>query len=213
MSQCIESLTDKFQFLFEKELIKDLCLFGRLKSYDANVIILDKGEAITSMPIIISGSIKVMTEDKSGHDLLLYYIGFSETCAITLNCCSRKSKSKIRAVTEVPSEVLFIPIEKMESWMIQYSSWRSFVLESFNSRLTEMLEAVDNLAFNNMEGRLIQYLNDKVWVTKSKELNITHAQIAQDLNSSRVVISRIMKKLELDNQIVQHRNKVEVLNV
>jgi CRP/FNR family transcriptional regulator, anaerobic regulatory protein len=99
----------------------------------------------------------------------------------------------------------------MEDWMVKYRTWRNFVLDSYNLRLTEMLDAIDNLAFHNMDERLYKYLRDKVMVTNESKLHVTHLQIANDLHSSRVVISRLMKKLETDGKIIQHRNFVEVL--
>ena len=152
-----------------------------------------------------------MTEDKEGDELLLYYLEFGDTCAVTLNCCTRKTKSTIRAIAESETEVLFVPVEKMEEWMIRYTSWRNYVLESYNSRLNEMLQAIDNIVFNSMEDRLKNYLRDKVLVGKSEILHTSHYEIARDLHSSRVVISRLMKKLEQQGLIKQTRNKVNVL--
>ena len=209
--KCYEQLHARFQYLFEEELINEICQAGELKSIPEDSIIMDIGQAITHMPLIVSGSLKVMTEDENGDELLLYYLELGDTCAMTLNCCSKASKSSISAITEEPSEVLFVPVEKMEEWMVKYKTWRNFVLESYHSRLNEMLEAIDNLAFHNMEERLIKHLRDKAMVNHSSELKVTHFQIATDLHSSRVVISRLMKKLELDGVIKQHRNRVEFL--
>ncbi|NNC82373.1 MAG: Crp/Fnr family transcriptional regulator [Flavobacteriales bacterium] len=208
---CFERLSKRFAYLFEEELIKEMCKVGELRTIPEDSLLMDIGQDITHMPLIVSGSLKVMTEDEKGDELLLYYLELGETCAMTLNCCSRQTKSSISAITEEPSEVLFIPVEKMEEWMVSYKGWRNFVLESYNSRLNEMLEAIDNLAFHNMEERLTKYLRDKAMVTHSAELKTTHYQIASDLHSSRVVISRLMKKLELDGIIRQHRNRVEFL--
>ena len=209
--KCFNKLQEKFQYLFEPELINEICEHGKLKKFNADEILIDIGDLITHMPLVISGSIKIMTEDKSGDELLLYYLEFADTCAVTLNCCTRKKKSTIRAITESDAEVLFIPIEKMEEWMMKYKSWRNYVLDSYNIRLNEMLAAIDNLVFNSMEDRLRNYLKDKAWVNKSQVINVSHARIADDLHSSRVVISRLMKKLEKEGLIKQTRNKVEYL--
>ena len=166
---------------------------------------------ITHMPLVIEGSIKVLTEDKEGHDLLLYYLELGDTCAVTLNCCTRKSKSSIKAITEEATEVLFVPVEFMEEWMVKYKTWRAFVLDSYNARLGEMVHAIDNLVFNSLEERLVKYLRDKAWVTKSNIIKTSHYQIASDLHSGRVVISRLMKKLEKQGIIKQSRNTVEFL--
>jgi CRP/FNR family transcriptional regulator len=209
--KCYNKLHEQFQFLFEAPLINEICKSGTLRRFEANEQLMDIGDTISQMPLVVSGSLKVLREDEDGSDLLLYYLELGDTCAITLNCCSRAAKSTIKAIAETDAEVLFLPVEKMEEWMIKFTSWRNFVLASYNERLKEMMEAIDNLAFNNMEERLIRYLTDKVWTNKSKTLIVTHHEIANDLNSSRVVISRLMKKLENDKKLVQHRNKLEML--
>lgn len=207
--ECYSMLFEKFQYLFEKELIEEICEFGAMQNIDAGITIIEIGDVIKHMPIVISGTLKIMTEDKEGRELLLYYLELGDTCAMTLNCCSRSSKSQIRAITEENVEMLMIPVAKMDDWMIKYKSWRNFVLESYQTRLNEMLEAVDNLAFNNMEERLFKYLKDKYMVSGDNLLKVTHFKIANDLNSSRVVISRLMKKLEEQGIVKQSRNLIE----
>ena len=210
---CYNKLHERFQYLFEEELIGELCKYGENQAYRAGDILMDIGQVITHMPIIISGSVKIMREDAEGNELLLYYLELGDTCAVTLNCTTRKAKSAIRAICEEDSEILFIEIQKMDEWMVNYASWRSFVLENFNSRLYEMLGAIDQLAFHNMEERLYKYLKDKALVSSQSELNITHYQIAQELNSSRVVITRLMKKLENEGKIQHGRNKVSIVEL
>jgi len=208
--ECFQKLQQHFQFLFEEALIQEMCSVGMIKRYPEDAVLMEIGQVLTHMPIVLTGSLKVMKEDKEGNELLLYYLELGDTCAVTLSCCTKPSKSGIKAVTESKSEIIFIPVEKMEEWMVKYKSWRGFVLDSYNVRLNEMLDAIDNLAFNNMEDRLIKYLRDKVYVTKDSKLHITHFQIANDLHSSRVVVSRLMKKLENQGIIIQHRNYVEI---
>ncbi len=207
---CYNRLKERFEYLFEPELINEICKNGQLKSFDDGEILMDIGQSITHMPLIISGSVKIMTEDKEGSELLLYYLELGDTCAVTMNCCTSKTKSTIKAMSEGFTEVLFIPVDLMDQWMQRYSKWRVFVLQSYNTRLTEMLMAIDNLAFNNMDERLSKYLVEKAFVVKSSELPITHLEIANDLHSSRVVISRLMKKLDQSGKIIQHRNMVQL---
>lgn len=206
--KCYNKLHQRFEYLFEPELINEICQNGTLKIFKAEEELIDIGSVITQMPLVISGSIKILTEDKDGDELLLYYLELGDTCAVTLNCCTRKSKSTIRAITETESEILFVPVEKMEDWMIKYKSWRNYVLDSYNERLNEMVAAIDNIVFNSLEERLSKYLRDKAWIAKSETLILSHQDIANDLHSSRVVISRLMKKLEKDNIIKQSRNKI-----
>ena len=206
-----QHLQERLGYLFEDDLITELAANSSLKSFPRDTMLMDIGQTIDQMPLVLNGSVKIMTEDPDGHELLLYYLELGDTCAVTLNCCSRKTQSTIRAITETECELLFVPVEHMDTWMARFHSWRSFVLESYNSRMKEMLEAIDTLAFHNMEERLYKYLRDKVMVNNNPVLEITHAEIAHDLHSSRVVISRLMKKLDLDGKVNHHRNHVEVV--
>lgn len=209
--KCFSKLETRFATMFEPKLINEICQNGDLRLFKADEVIVDIGMIITHMPLVISGSIKIMTEDEKGDELLLYYLEMSETCAVTLNCCTRKAKSTIRAVTETEAEILFVPVEKMEEWMVHFKTWRRYVLDSYNERLNEMVKAIDNIVFHSLEDRLRRYIKDKAWMAKSATLNISHQDIANDLYSSRVAVSRLMKKLENDNFIEQQRNKIIVV--
>lgn len=209
--KCYTKLESRFQTMFEPKLLNEICESGNLRLFKTDEVLVDIGMLITHMPLVISGSIKIMTEDDKGDELLLYYLELGETCAVTLNCCTRKTKSTIRAITETDAEILFVPVERMETWMIKYKSWRTYVLDSYNERLSEMVNAIDNIVFHSLEVRLKKYIRDKAWIAKSASLNISHQDIANDLYSSRVAVSRLMKKLESENYIVQHRNKIIVV--
>jgi CRP/FNR family transcriptional regulator len=203
-----ETVQKQFEFLFEKELIDEIAELGQQKDFNVGDELMDIDQEITQFPLVLQGSLKVMTENEEGNELLLYYLEMGDTCAMTLQCCLKNTRSKIRVTAEVQTSVIFIPVNKMEEWIVKYSSWRRFVFDSYNNRLNEMLEAIDSLAFQNLEERLYKYLKDKVMVNGSPELKITHQQIAMDLNSSRVVISRLMKKLEQQEKIKQDRNRI-----
>ena len=204
-------ITDNFSFLFEKELIDEIAKEGQLKRVYKNDYLMDIGQEMVFMPLIISGAIKVFRTDDDGDDYILYFIEGGDTCAMTLNCCMKGAKSEIKAVAESDTELLLIPINKLEDWL-HYKSWRSFVFGSYNNRFTEMLEAIDSLAFMNMNERILKYLKDKVIVNKDETLYITHNIISMELNTSRVVVSRILKRLELDGEIKLDRNQIKLLN-
>ena len=121
-------------------------------------------------------------------------------------------RSEIRAITEEDCEIIMIPTHFMEEWLIKYPTWRSYVFQSYNTRLNELLETIDSIAFLKMDQRLMKYLKDKVMVLGSTEINITHKEIAQEMNSSRVVISRLLKQLEKEDKIIIKRNQIELLN-
>ena len=149
--ECYKKLEERFQAIFEPKLINEICQSGNSRIFKADETLVDIGMLITQMPLVISGSIKILTEDDKGDELLLYYLELGETCAVTLNCCTRKTKSTIRAVTETEAEILFVPVEKMDEWMVKYKSWRVYVLDSFNERLSEMVSAIDTIVFNSLE--------------------------------------------------------------
>lgn len=207
-----ELLQESFGYIFEEELIDAIASVGRLKKMREGETLMDYGETIKFMPLLLNGAVKILREDPDGEELLVYFIERGDTCAMTLNCCMGRSKSEIHAVAEQDSLLVMIPVEKMSQWVKDFDSWRAFVFESFNGRLKEMLEAIDSLAFMNMHERIQKYLKEKAVVNHSAELSVTHQEIANDLHSSRVVISRVLKSLERAGKIKLHRNRIEVID-
>ena len=165
------------------------------------------------MPLLVSGAIKILREDEDGDELILYFIEQGDTCAMTLSCCLGSSKSEIRAIAETDTKLIMIPVAKMEEWLGKYKSWQQFVLQSYHNRMSELLEAIDTIAFLKMDERLFKYLKDKAMVNHNEVIHVTHQQIARDLHTSRVVISRLLKTLEIDGKIELHRNNIKVLDL
>ncbi|SOU87488.1 Crp/Fnr family transcriptional regulator [Tenacibaculum dicentrarchi] len=209
----IEKLQQHYDYLFEDALLEQIASVAVYKEFKENTVIIDADSAIFSIPLILSGAIKILREDKDGDELVLYYIEKGDTCAMTLSCCINETKSKIKAVTETDVTVLMIPKTKMSEWFTKYKSWQEYILQSYHSRLNEFIEAVDSIAFLNMNDRLLKYLKDKAMVVGNDVLNVTHLQIANDLHSSRVVISRLLKALERESKIELHRNQIKILEL
>lgn len=209
----LEELKEAYGFIFEEELIREIAESGTLKVAKEGEVIMDIDDYVTAMPLLLEGAIKILREDKEGNELLLYFLERGDTCALTLSCCLGQTRSEIRAVAEKDTKVIMIPIGKIEEWTAKYKTWRDFVFESYQSRLTEMLQTIDTLAFMNMDQRLLRYLQDKAKINQSEELRVTHQQIAYDLNTSRVVISRLLKKLEMEKKILLQRNQIIVLDL
>ncbi len=209
----IQEIEDAYSFVFEKELLQEISEVGNLKKFNENDRIIEIGDHVTSMPLLLNGAIKILREDKEGDELLLYFLERGDTCAMTLSCCLGHTKSEIRAVAEMETSLVMIPIEKMEEWTSKYKSWRNFVFESYHSRLSEMLDTIDTIAFLNMDERLLKYLRDKAKINQNEIVQITHQQIAYDLHTSRVVISRLLKKLELKGKISLQRNSIQVIDL
>ena len=205
-------LQDYFSVIFERELLNEIIQFGHLVVLKKDDLLIDVDSTITFVPLLLNGAVKIVREDKNGDEIVLYFLERGDTCAISFVNCLNKSKSKVRGIAEKDSEVIYVPVKKLEEWMAKYKSWREFVIESYSSRLDEMIEAIDTLAFMKMDERLYKYLTDKVKILRSSTLNTTHQEIAIDLNTSRVVISRLLKQLENQEKIILYRNKIEVLD-
>ena len=206
-----ELLQLTYGFIFEEKLIEEIAAVSLLRDFTEGDILIDFGDYIKKMPLLIEGAIKILREDFDEGELLLYFIEKGDTCAMTMACCMGETKSEIRAVAETNGKVIMIPVHKMEEWLGKYKSWRNYVFNSYNNRLKEMLNAIDNLAFMNMDERLMNYLTDKSKINHSKEIHTTHQEIAYDLHTSRVVVSRLLKALENDGKIKLHRASIELL--
>lgn len=206
-----EMIEQSFEGIFENELINEISEVVNLVEFEEGDILIDFGQYMKAMPLLIKGAIKVMREDFDEGELLLYFLEKGDTCAMTMACCIGNNKSEIRAIAENEGIVAMIPVGKMEEWMGKYKSWRAFVFQSYNSRFNELLSAIDNIAFKHMDERLENYLNEKSKVNNSKFLTQTHQEIAYELNSSRVVISRLLKAMENDGKIILNRNNIELL--
>lgn len=204
---------DSIGYLLEEELIEEINRVGQIRATVTDEILINVGDAMTSIPIILSGSIKISRENDNGDELLLYYIEGGDTCAMTLQCCVRQMKSEIRATSMEDSVLLMLPTEMMELWMHKYKSWREYILQSYHVRLTELMETIDAIAFMRLDERLLKYLTDQAKLLGSLEIHHTHQQIAEDLHSSRVVISRLLKQLEIRGTIVLKRNKIVLSSI
>jgi len=205
------SIEQAYTGILEPALIKEITHTARIRTFHAGDLIIDTDQYIRAMPLLLEGAIKVVREDEAKGELLLYYLEQGQTCAMSIACCMGNKKSEIRAWAEKDTTVAMIPNEQVNSWMGTYSSWRNFIISSYASRMNEMLQAIDNLAFSNMEERIVNYLQTKVNLRDDRILTLTHQDIASDLNTSRVVVSRILKKLENEDKIVLLRNEIRVL--
>ncbi|MEL6924746.1 MAG: Crp/Fnr family transcriptional regulator [Bacteroidota bacterium] len=205
-------LRKHFPALSERDLQDAIAEHGQLMQFPAGETIMDFGSYIRMVPLLISGSIKVLREDPSdAREIFLYYIGPGQTCSMSFSCCMMKKRSDIRTVAEEDTQLIGLPIDKVSEWMAQYPSWRNFVMRAYDERLREMVHTIDWIAFRQMDARLLQYLQQKAEVINSNTFHITHQEIAQDLNASREAISRLLKKLENDGKVVLGRHQIKLL--
>ncbi len=189
--------------LIEKEAVQRTFLAGE--------IIMRTGQYIKSTALVLEGRVKIYRENPDGGEFLMYYLGPGQACAVTMICAIQSQQSEIMAKAEEDTEVLMIPIQLMDDMMNKYKTWYQFVIMTYRNRFDELLSVIDNVAFRNMDERLEFYLKRHADATGKKLIETSHQQIADDLNSSREVISRLLKKMEQRNLLKLHRNMIELL--
>lgn len=196
---------------FEPRLVEEIEKIGTLKKLEPGEELMRPGMFIRSIPIILSGSLKIMRQDEKGNETFLYFLTKGDTCAMSLTCCSANKPSNVRAVSEEPTEMLLVPVEKLDAWMSLYPSWKTFVFQAYQRRFEDMLEAVDSLAFRKMDERLWRLLKKKAGLQEKRYVYATHQELSAELNTSREVITRLLKKLEGMGKIKTHRNRIELM--
>lgn len=198
--------------IFEPGLLHELEAHALKKTFEEGTVLLHAGQSVTHIPLILSGVVKIFRTEPDGRELLLYYVNPLESCAMTFTCCMQEVPSEITAIVEERAEVLLIPIDLMDQWIMKFRSWKSFVMKTMRYRFNEMLRTIDQLAFQRLDERLIVYLGEKSRTSGSALLHVSHEQIAAELATSRVVISRLLKKLEQEGLLLLYRNEIKLLS-
>jgi CRP/FNR family transcriptional regulator len=199
--------------VFEEQLIEEIESIGELKTFPANEILMRRGQYIRSTMLILSGLVKVYREDEDGNEFLMYYLQPGEACALSMVCAARHEASPIMAKTDTETEVLMVPVETMSEWTSKYKSWYQFVIETYRARFDELLTTIDSVAFRSMDERLEFYLKRARDVQGKNIIEISHQEIANELNTSREVISRLLKKMEQRGSVQLNRNAIEILKL
>ena len=207
----IMNIPEKFKHIFEPALLKEIESNAKIISAKEGVVILDIGQTVRVMPVLLQGTIKITRVDDQGNELLLYYVNANESCAMTFTCCMQQYPSEIKARADTDIEYLAIPISVMEDWLSKYPTWKSFVMRTIRSRFNELLNAIDQLAFQKLDERLAHYLKEKSKSNGSTLINLSHEQIAVDLATSREVISRLLKRLENEGKVLLYRNQIKII--
>lgn len=196
---------------FEPELVSIIEENATEKTFQAEEVIMRTGQYIKSTVIVVNGRIKIYRENDEGGEFLVYHIGPGEACAVSMICALQSQASEIMAQAVEETEVIMLPIQLMDELMIQFKSWSHFVIQTYRHRFDELLVVIDNIVFLNMDERLEFYLKRHFKETGRSTLELTHQQIANDLNSSREVISRLLKKMEQMGKVNLHRNAIELI--
>ncbi len=195
----------QYHFL-EKDLQDEILEKGIHKIFNTNETLIREGQFISSFPIVLKGLIRITRNNEDGNELLLYYLQENEVCAMSLTCCMANMKSNVNAMTEDVTEVIMLPVALLDSWMCKYPSWKQFVMHTFQTRFRELIDTVDTLAFLKLDERLVKFFIDRYQKSGTTTFSGTHQQLALQLNTSREVISRILKKLEKEGKIEISRN-------
>lgn len=194
----------------EKAVIDKISAQAQSRSFERDAILMDSGQYIKNTMIIVSGRVKVYRQDEEGQDYFLYFLEPGQACAMSMICAIRQETSGLTAIADENTEVLILPLALMDELMLHHRSWYQFVLKSYRQRFEEVLEALDQVAFKSMDERLVFYLKKQQDSLGSHLINRTHEEIARDLGSSRVVISRLLKALENKGHLKLHRNQIEL---
>jgi CRP/FNR family transcriptional regulator len=208
----MDDFKNQFHFL-EKELQEEILKTGIYKTFQINDVMIREGQFITSFPLVLKGLIRVTRNNNDGNELLLYYLKQNEVCAMSLTCCMTNLTSNVKAVAEEEAEVIMLPVEMLDNWICKYPGWKQFVMQTFQNRFRELIDTIDSIAFLNLDERLIRYFTDRFKQTGTAKLHETHQDLALRLNTSREVVSRLLKKLEKDGKIKLSRNFIDFSNL
>lgn len=204
-------MLDKLHKIFpmlEDGLLLEVFQNGTSRNLHNSEILFSTGSKINYSFIVLEGSLRVLRENEEGKEHYLYHIYAGEICAMSVSCCMNNSVSKVKVISESNAKIITIPTFMIEKWMVKYDSWKKFIIKTYDFRFENMLEAIDSIAFYKMDARVLKYLYDKSQASASSTLDITHQEIAYELNSTRVVISRLLKQLEHKNILQLRRNKI-----
>lgn len=194
----------------DPQLVEELDKFGRLKTFEKDEYLIEPGDDVVFIPIVLKGCIRILRQDEEGREVFLYHLYPGQTCAMSLTCCQAGKKSMIKAVAEDDTEVLQIPVKQTEDWF-KYPEWKAYVSNNYNNRFAELMQVVDLIAFNNMDKQLLHYLQERSKALHTKTLDITHQQIADELHTHREAISRLLRTMEQKGMVRLGRNSIEIL--
>jgi CRP/FNR family transcriptional regulator len=193
------------------KMLSKLFEYGQQKSFKEGDIILNENAYIKSVPIVISGSMRVMRTDEDGRELLLYYIKSGESCIMSFLGGLHDDTSKVKAIAEEAAEVLFVPVDKVREMIKEFPEWTEYIFRLYHKKFEELLAVINDVAFKKMDERLLDFLKKKCELSGEKTIHITHEQIAIELGSARVVISRLLKHMEDLKLIELGRNNITLL--
>jgi CRP/FNR family transcriptional regulator len=197
----------------EPELIKEIQRTGTVRKVDEDEYLVHTGQFMQNTLLVLRGLVKIYREDDEGNEYFMYYLHEGQACALTINCAIRQESSPVIARAVEPTEMIVLPIQEVDQWFRKFRTWNGFVLDNYRERYLDLMQVLDHVAFRNMDERLEFYLKRHAEEMGTRDIKITHQEIANELNSSREVISRLLKKMAESGKIVLHRYHIEVLDL
>ena len=198
---------------FDAKLAEEIAKKSEIRTFKQGELIMKTGQYMRSTMLLVSGLIKIFREDEDGNEFFMYYLKPGQACALSMICATKQATSEIMAKAAEDTEVIAMPIEYMDQLMLNYKNWYYFVLETYRSRFEELLQTIDHIAFRNMDERLIFYLKKQQQTFNKNIFTLSFSEVARELNSSREVISRLMRKLSEKGRIGINKNQVEIINL
>lgn len=197
--------------IISDSLLVKLKSIGSMRRMAADAVLMNEDDYIQAIPIVLNGSIKVMRTDDDGKEILLYYIKPGESCVMSFLGATCNERSKIKAIVDEPAEILMLPISKAVELIRSVPEWIEFIFQLYNRRFEELLDVINAIAFQKVDERLWELLKKKSEMNKTRELAVTHQQVADELGTAREVVSRLLKQLEKSKKITLSRNKITIL--
>ena len=197
--------------IFQSDLVREIEDSGNLKHFSAGETIVNMDSYIKHIPVVISGSIKVIRTEEDGREILLYYLTPGESCIVSILAGMKNETAKIKAIVEEDAELMLIPADKAKEWVRKYPDWTDFIFNLYQKRFEELLDVVNSVAFQKIDTRLLHLIKQKTQLYKSKEISVTHQQLADELGITREATSRVLKQMEKENLVKLSRNKIELL--
>jgi CRP/FNR family transcriptional regulator len=205
------TLEKVYSSIFERPLLEEIQERSMQINASEGQVLMKMGQPITVVPMILQGTLKVSRENEEGQELFLYYARSGEGCAMTFSCGMMARPSQVKGTAEEDLSMLCIPVGVMEEWMQKYPSWKKFVMGTIVNEFLDVIKCVDEVTFKKMDERLVNFLKEKSKFTGSSLINLSHQQIADEMGTNRVVISRLLKRLENEKRLLLFRNQLKLL--
>jgi len=207
----LQLLEQTFGSIFSDSLISELANSGRIVSIEEGESIISRNDIVKEVPIILSGTAKIVRTDEKGEEHILFYLNEKEACTATFSICAGNKHSEVDIVLETDATILLYPVKLMDYLTKEFPGWRYYICQNYNTRMKEFLQTMDTIVFMKMDERIFSYLQKASEALQTDMITITHQEIANDLSTSRVVVSRLLKQMENEGRLVLHRNRIELL--